>query len=184
MTEPNPERILVVPGWTGSGPEHWQTRWERDRPGLTRVEMGDWDRPDRAAWVARLDAAVAEGPAPVLVAHSLGCLAVAHWATGEPSAPASAALLVAPPDVEREDAPAEIAGFAPIPLRPLPFPSVLVASRTDPWTEFGRAWVIAEAWGSSLVDAGDAGHLNTDAGYGPWPEGEALLDGLLVLHDS
>lgn len=181
MAEPNEDRVLVIPGWTGSGPGHWQTLWERARPGIVRVEMEDWDRPDRAAWVARLDDAVSAGPPPVLVAHSLGCLVVAHWAAGEPAARARAALLVAPPDVEAEGTPAELAGFVPIPIRPLPFPSVVVASRTDPWIEFGRAWAIAEAWGSSLVDAGDAGHLNTDAGYGPWPDGEALLAGLLEL---
>ena len=175
-------RNLTVPGWTGSGPDHWQSLWERARPEIGRVEMPDWERPELEAWVTSLEAALAEGPPAILAAHSLGCLAVVHWAVrsgGEDAAArVRAALLVAPPDAERDDAPPEIAGFAPIPREPLPFESVLVASATDPWIEPDRARDLARAWGSRFVDAGDAGHLNTDAGFGPWPEGEALLDEL------
>lgn len=168
-------RVLTIPGWTGSGSDHWQSIWERERPAIERVAMPDWDRPDRAAWVATLEATVAEGPPPVLVAHSLGCLAVVHWAEGLAAGRVRGALLVAPPDVERDDVPEEIAGFGPIPMEPLPFRAVVVASRTDPWTAFDRSAALARAWGASLVDAGEAGHLNTDAGYGPWPSGEVLL---------
>jgi hypothetical protein len=173
--------ILVVPGWTSSGPEHWQSLWERANPAWRRVEQRDWETPDPAEWVATLDAAVAAAPAPpVLVAHSLGCIAVAHWVARSPSAPAAGALLVAPADVEREDAPAALRAFAPIPLRPLPFPALVVASRDDPYVTFARAGAMAAAWEAELVDAGYAGHLNTAAGFGPWPVGQALLHGLLA----
>lgn len=146
--------------------------------------MPDWDRPEPDEWVAALDAAVAAGEPPILAAHSLGCLAVVRWTAGGDASRARAALLVAPPDVERDDAPPEIAGFAPIPTGRLPFAAVVVASRTDPWIDFDRARQLARAWGAEFVDAGDAGHVNTEAGFGPWPEGEALLAGLIALHDS
>jgi uncharacterized protein len=123
----------------------------------------------------------------VLVAHSLGCIAIAHWAAEYKHGGAGrvlAALLVAPADVDAPTARQAVHGFRPVPLGPLPFSSVVVASRTDPYLSFERATELAQAWGSSLVDAGDAGHLNTDAGYGPWPEGERIAPSGLRLMRS
>jgi uncharacterized protein len=115
----------------------------------------------------------------VLAAHSLGCLAIAHGLR-EGALPIHGALLVAPPDVERPDFPPVLEGFAPIPRERLPFPSIVVASRNDPFSAFERAEALAAAWGSQLVDVGAQGHINADAGFGPWPLGERLLDALRV----
>jgi predicted alpha/beta hydrolase family esterase len=124
--------VLIVPGYTNSGPEHWHSRWERALPNCSRVEQRDWEHPVRSEWEEALAAAIrAQSAPPVLVAHSLGCLTVAHWASGA-TAPVRAALLVAPPDVEQADTPAVLRDFAPVPLRQLSFPSILVASGTDP----------------------------------------------------
>jgi predicted alpha/beta hydrolase family esterase len=145
--------------WTNAGPQHWLTLWEQAHPEYRRVEQRDWDTPERVEWIATLDRAIrASVSPPILVAHSLGCIAIAHWA-GEHGKDAagrvSAALLVAPADVEAQSAPQEVRGFRPVPLAALPFPSVLVASRTDRSVSFARATRFAQAWGSSLVDAGD-----------------------------
>jgi len=175
--------VLIVPGWTNSGPEHWQSVWERAHSTYRRVEQRDWEHAVRDEWVAALDRAVAGAVGPVvLVAHSLGCHTVAHWTAMRPRSAGElvrGALLVAPPDPEHPAWPAEIVGFAPVPPRPLPFPSILVASANDPWDPARRAEAYAAAWDSRLVDVGDAGHINADAGYGPWPAGERLLAELL-----
>jgi predicted alpha/beta hydrolase family esterase len=176
--------VLIVPGWTNSGPEHWQSRWEKAHPTWRRVEQGDWDSPEPQAWLSALTAAVAEttartGELPLLVGHSLGALLIAAWAAAQPDARAAAALLVAPPDVERSDTPSELVSFAPMPRARLPFPSVLAASRTDPYLSWNRAVEFAAAWGSSLHDCGAVGHLNTAAGFGAWPQGERLLAALM-----
>ena len=116
----------------------------------------------------------------VLVGHSLGVLAIAHAAPLLPSGKVQGAFLVSVPDVERADfVPAIDRAFAPIPRDPLPFPSVLVASRTDPHCEYDKAEDLAYTWGSAFVDAGDAGHLNTESGHGPWPEGLMRFAGFL-----
>src|SRR5205814_7192646 len=113
----------------------------------------------------------------VLVAHSLGCLAAVHWA-GVRSRAVAGALLVAPPDVE-DDWAALVKDFAPIPTAPLPFPSIVVTSTDDPYAEIARTQFWARAWGSRLVSLGAAGHVNADAGYGPWPAGLELLAPLM-----
>ena len=168
--------ILIIPGLGGSGPEHWQSLWQARLPNAARVEQADWDKPDRAGWIAALDAAVvAAGAPPVLVVHSLSCALVAHWAAAH-RRPVHAALLVGPADVDSDaHTPPEAHVFRPMPMTRLPFPTIVVASRNDPYVDFRRAQVFAEAWGADLVDAGNAGHINSSAGYGEWPAGEALL---------
>jgi predicted alpha/beta hydrolase family esterase len=167
--------VLILPGWGDSGPKHWQSLWQQANPAFRRVVQRDWEYPIRAEWVETLarEIRAAERP-PVIVAHSLGCVAVAHAVSAAPLA-IHGALLVAPPDVEHPDFPPVIEGFAPIPRARLPFPSIVVVSRNDPHTAFERAQALAGAWGSRLVDAGNSGHINTDAGFGPWPLGETLL---------
>lgn len=172
--------ILLIPGYTGAGPEHWQTLWEARLPNTRRVRQRDWDRPDRREWTAALHREVRRCAAPpVLVAHSLGCITVAWWAALH-AARVRGALLVAPADVEAPDALEELRGFAPIPMAALPFPSIVVMSEDDPFATSARSRALASAWGSRLVSAGAAGHLNTATGLGAWPAGLELLEQLLA----
>ena len=174
----------MLPGWTNSGPEHWQSQWERACPEYRRIEQANWDTPTREDWLPTIDSAIAEAAPPVvLVAQSLGCIAAVEWARGAEPATlrrVAGAFLVAPADVERKDAGRVIRHWRPIPLTRLPFPSVVVASRTDPYAAFARSEHFAAAWGSTLVDIGDAGHINTASGHGPWPEGQQLLTDFLA----
>lgn len=171
--------VLLVPGLDNSGPDHWQSHWERGRTDCRRVELGLWDRPHRNTWVNQLNLAIRQAGRPVvLVAHSLGCLAVAWWAQLERpgrDGPVRAALLVAPPAVDHAPLDPRLCGFAPTPRAPLPFPALLVASRNDPYMAFPAARRLARDWRCGLVDAGRAGHINAAAGLGDWPFGQDLL---------
>jgi predicted alpha/beta hydrolase family esterase len=173
---------LVIPGLYDSGPEHWQSLWCLEDSSCRRVELGDWDRPSRALWVSRLDRAIAREREPVvLAAHSLGCLAVAWWAaeaSGDRLQKVRAALLVAPPDVDRPGADPRLGQFAPAPSAPLPFPALLIASRDDRYARFERLAMLAGQWGAGLVDVGALGHINAESLIDDWPEGKALLRAL------
>ena len=180
MAPVNPQQVLVLPGWQGSGAEHWQSRWEQ-LYGYQRVEQHDWMRPLRGDWSVRLEETVLDAPGPVvLVAHSLGCILTAWWAAhSKHTAKVQGALLVAPGDVERPELAAPLHGWTPIAMQSLPFPSVLIGSRNDPFCTFERAQTLAGAWGSRFVDLGAHGHINAESGLGDWPEGHAWLDSLL-----
>ena len=169
--------VLTLAGLWNSGPQHWQSLWEHRHPAWQRVAHRDWTNPDCHEWVAELDAAIAASEAgpPVLVAHSLACVMVAHWAGSGSALKIAGALLVAPSDVEAPSYPLEPTGFGPMPLQQLPFPSIVVASANDPYVTLKRARAFAAAWGSSFVEIGDAGHINAASGYGAWPQGEQLL---------
>lgn len=173
------DNVLILPGLGSSGPRHWQTLWELSHPEFVRVRQRDWKRPVCDDWVAAIEAAVERaGPDVVLVAHSLACLAVAHWAVGRHS-PIKAALLVAVPNSKRPDFPREVVGFDETPTARFAFPSTVVASDDDPFGSAENAERLAVAWGSRVVRIGARGHINADSGLGDWPEGYALLQALL-----
>jgi predicted alpha/beta hydrolase family esterase len=172
--------VLLVPGLGNSGPQHWQTLWEQ-RHHYPRVEQADWDQPAGPEWVQTLAKTIAQIPGPVvLVAHSLGCATVAKWAQAFPTEAVVGALLVAPADTDLPDFPPEVTGFAPMPLRALPFPSIVVASTNDQYVTLPRATAFAAAWGSRLVNVGAQGHLNVDSDLGMWPAGQEVLAQLLA----
>jgi hypothetical protein len=169
---------FVLPGLNNSGPQHWQTRWEKLH-GFTRIHQRDWDTPDREDWIHTINETIAPFPSEnvVLIAHSLACCAVAHWA--DRYGPfIKGAFLVAPSDVEGPNYPSGTTGFAPTPLSPLPFPSLVVASSDDKYVSLIRAAYFAGKWHSSFIDIGEKGHINADSGLGDWPEGYQLLQQL------
>lgn len=173
--------ILIVPGYDNSGPDHWQTRWEAQLSTARRVEQANWLEPDREAWASRIVEEVERAVRPVvLVAHSLGVVAVAYAAPRLRGEKVRGAFLVGLPDVEDPSFALDAEkSFAPIPREPLPFPSVLVASRNDPYCSYEKAEDVSYAWGAAFVDAGESGHMNTASGHGPWPEGLMRFAGFL-----
>ncbi|MVT11268.1 RBBP9/YdeN family alpha/beta hydrolase [Chitinophaga tropicalis] len=171
--------VLTVPGLYGSGPEHWQTIWEK-LPGFKRIEQQNWDAPALKDWVQTIEEAVTEaGPDVVIAAHSLGCIALVHWAR-QTQQQIRGALLVAPADAERPGFPEAATGFTPIPLEPLPFKSIVVSSTNDEFASLQRAQSFADAWGSRFVNAGEIGHINAASKLGEWPIGQKLVTELVM----
>lgn len=168
--------ILIVPGYTNSGPEHWQTRWQQKLSTSRRVEQAEWSKPVREDWVARLVEEVNASTKPVvLVAHSLGVATAIH-ALPQIGNKIAGAFFVALPEVTNPGIrPRHLMTFGPYPRDPLPFPSVAIASRNDPFGSYEHADDITAAWGSLLIDAGMSGHINVESGHGPWPEGTMVF---------
>ncbi len=165
-----PVRVLVIPGLRDSGPTHWQSWLQQGCPHSVRVQQDDWSKPELQRWADRIDETLAAQPPArwIAVAHSFGCLALMrHLATrSAASAPdhgIGSALLVAPADPDKF-------GIAPLlSTHRLGIDSVLIASETDPWMSFGKAAGWARHWGSTLINLGDAGHINVDSGHGALP---------------
>jgi uncharacterized protein len=171
--------MIFIAGFGGSGPDHWQTRWRQRMPNARLVELADWNAPDRDSWIVAIVSACREAQRPILfLAHSLGVVALAHAAASAPVDRIKGAFLVAPPSDEALRS-IGLSAFAPSPSKPLPFPSLIVASRNDPYGPYPAAEAKARAWGSSLHDAGESGHINAESGHGPWPEGAMRLAGFV-----
>ncbi len=164
--------ILIVPGYLDSGPDHWQSRWEKKLSTARRVVQRDFVHPNRMEWVEAIRREVLVSPKPaVLVAHSLGVIAALHAAQQLREKIAGAFLVAPPSDEAIREMPAIDQAFLPIPRGPLPFPAVLVGSSDDPYAEASFTRRLAEDIGARFIDAGAAGHINPDSGHGPWPEG-------------
>lgn len=160
-----PPRLLIVPGLHDSGPAHWQSWLQSHYRHSLRVVQRDWGTPDLERWAARIGATLDRaGPGPwIAAAHSFGCLALVRHLADRPDSPLRAVLLVAPAEPDKF-------GLAEsLPRRPLPLPALLVGSQTDPWMSAASARRWAGRWGAHWINLGDAGHINTEAGFGPLP---------------
>ena len=180
-------RFLLLHGWNGNKPEHWQ-EWlasELTSAGhdVSLPRMPDPTAPRLAAWLTNLHAAVcsltANGDEITVVAHSLGSITWMHYATAAASAGvASRVLLVAPPyvapDVLPIDAPVTIKEFFPPPLvsgaiAAASFQTDIIASDNDKYATYDQVRVYSERLGVPLHLMSGAGHISSTSGYGPWP---------------
>ncbi|KXS53836.1 MAG: Uncharacterized protein AWU57_1788, partial [Marinobacter sp. T13-3] len=171
---------LIIPGWNGSGTNHWQSHWQLLLPNSKRIHVASWSQPDPEDWIEAIDRDVRNAPTDkvVLVAHSLGCVAVAHWSRrygAERANRIKSALLVAPADTERDSAPDALRPFAPIPDDYFPFPSLVVGSTNDRAASANRARDLALHWGSEFELLPGVGHVNTESGHQRWIEGLRYL---------
>src|SRR5688572_25371277 len=183
MNSPLP--ILIVPGFQGSGPDHWQSWLQAQKPEARRIEGIDWDKPVLALWAERVRDELARAAHPLrVIAHSFGCLATVVAVADRPEQVAEL-ILVAPADPDRFD----FTGLKPqdfpygsfslseaLPRRPLHVSGTVVASQNDPWLSFTAAANLARDWGLEVHDEGHAGHINADSGYGPWPDLLKILE--------
>ncbi len=166
---------LILPGIGNSDPDHWQSLWERANPSFMRIQQRDWDHPVCKEWMETLENTLSSVDANVvLVAHSLACALVAHWAN-ETRLNIKGALLVAPPNPNGPNFPKEAVGFSPLPMDSFAFPSIVVASSNDPYGNLEFAKSVASSWGARFVNIGHAGHINSNSGLGEWNEGFSLF---------
>ena len=173
------KKILTIPGYGGSGKGHWQTIWESEDSAIIRVEQDDWDKPQLEQWVDRLDSYINKDEHYILVGHSLACALISHWASKHNTSAIIGALLVAPADVDSPmHTPEEIRNFMPMPLKKLPFKSIVVASDNDPYVSFERAKFFADAWGSRIINFGSNGHINAESELSSWELGKKWLSEL------
>jgi predicted alpha/beta hydrolase family esterase len=167
--------VLLQPGIYNSGPQHWQSHWEREHRNVMRVEQRNWTHPVCGEWVRRLDQCIeACVVPPVLVAHSLGCLAAARWCASS-DRPLRGLVLVAVPDPAGPGFPADASGFGEVPPHLGGRPVTLVSSSDDPYSSAAFTRAAVKAWSARHVSLGAAGHINAESGLGAWRQGWDLV---------
>ena len=172
-------KVFTVPGLYNSGPDHWQTHWEKEH-GFTRIEQKEWETPVCDDWLQTIDEIIIKHPLSevILIGHSLACCTIVRWAEKYQRI-IKAALLVAPSDVEAPSYPPGTKGFSPMPKYKLPFPSIVIASTDDEYVTMERAKELASNWGSELINVGELGHINSSSNLGNWPFGYSVLKRLM-----
>lgn len=167
---------FIVPGLGNSGPEHWQTYFETLGDNFQRVNQQEWDAPACKDWIETIDKSISDYDLStvVLIGHSLGCSAIAHWAA-KYKRKIKGAMLVAPSDMEAPQYTFPTKGFNPMPAERIDFKTIVVASSNDVWVSLERAQYFANNWNSEFIAIGEAGHINVSSGFGEWKEGLEIL---------
>ncbi len=166
--------LIFIPETGPVRDDHWIARWSAKLSTARLVAAID-----PVATPAALTAAAQLAERPVLlIGHSTGAIAVALAAPALQDVDIRGAFLVAPP---ADDSLETLDGgvWREAPRVRLPWPSVLLASRTDPWASHRQSLALASDWGADFVDAGEAGRIDADSGHGPWPDGLLKLGGFL-----
>jgi uncharacterized protein len=173
-------KFFIIPGYGNSGDEHWQTYFETKLDNCSRINQDSWDHPTCDDWVNGINDSLANEDLSnsILITHSLGCLALVHWVNRFGKKP-KGAMIVAPPDLENPYQDLNLESFTPIPLNKLNFSSIVVRSSNDHWSSMERSKLFSDSWGSKLITLDNAGHINTDSGYGKWDQGLEILNELL-----
>lgn len=170
-------RILIVPGYHGSGEGHWQTWLEGELRFCRCVSGIDWERPQLHIWAQEIRREILASHEPlIIVAHSFGCLATAVAVEGL-SDKVAGVILVAPADPDRfaisgprQGDAANLPSIAQyLPAKPLNTAGLLIASQNDPWMKYQHAYAWAKRWNVEFFNAGYVGHINIESGHGEWP---------------
>lgn len=167
---------FIIPGLGNSGPEHWQTFFEKSADNFNRINQQEWDAPICNEWISTIEKILSNVDlnTVVLIGHSLGCSTIVHWAA-KYGKKIKGALLVAPSDLEAPQYLFPTKSFEPIPMSKINFKTIVVASEDDEWVSFDRAKLFANNWGSEFINIGKAGHINVLSGYGEWQQGLEIL---------
>lgn len=176
--------ILILPGWKDSEPEYWQGIWLKKYPNALKVRQDNWMFPEKSAWVKTINDYIEHYKENniIFVGHSLACATFVYWSemySADTSASIKGTLLVSPSDMDVVDFPKEVNGFPPMPLEPLNCKTIVAASENDPFVSMDRAKYFAHSWKARLINIGPHGHINVEAGFGEWPEGEGILRELM-----
>ena len=181
--------ILVLHGWGGNKPEHWQEhlvlKLATEGVDIRYPKFTDPKAPNLAIWLDELSKVIEDIPEDAIVtvlAHSLGSILWMHYAAeavdSEPTVRPTRVLLVAPPYVVREipplDAPEGASAFFPPPMSPAGIKAaasetILVASDTDDYATFDQSAAYADRLGIPIYKLPGAGHISPYYGYGEWP---------------
>jgi predicted alpha/beta hydrolase family esterase len=174
--------FLILHGWQGSGPDHWQT-WLAPRlaaagEAVRYPDLPDPDHPDASEWAAAIRSELEEMTGEqTVVCHSLACLLWAREAAQIAERhPVDRVLLVAPPCPVTPIT--GVSDLYPTPLDPVGMAGSarearVVGSDADPYCPAGHERSFARPLGLPIDILGGAGHINAEAGFGPWPAVEA-----------
>lgn len=181
--------LVIVPGMRDHVEAHWQTWLAHVSPNSLSVPPLGREDLSLDLHVRALEHCVAQASEQVqLVAHSAGCITVAHWAgQSQLTARVQSAFLAAPPDLDTPlpkgyPLPAELdsGGWLPVPRIRLPFPTWVGLSENDPLGRLDEIERLAQDWDAQTLKLGAVGHLNPQFGFGPWPAVLNILQRLRV----
>lgn len=166
-------RVLLLHGWGGSDFPHWQS-WlageiAKEYGHVQFLRFSNYDAPKLSLWLEELQEALAAFKPDIVICHSLANTLWFHLCDANAMQEVQKLYLVAPPSMECKVE--ELSEFFPIkpPKNLYAKETLLIASTNDPYMSEEEAKALQKELRVELKVLQNAGHVNTDSGYGEWP---------------
>ncbi len=174
-------KILLLHGWGGSDTPHWQAQLAceiaKNYGTVSFPLLDNCHFPSKNRWMKQVKTLLEEFKPDTVVCHSLANT-LWFWLCKENEIEAVKRLImVAPPSLSTEES--TIKTFFPTPLpKNLKAEKIeMIVSDNDPYIDADEAKSIAKHYAIPIKIIKDAGHINSDSGYGKWDYIEKLVIG-------
>lgn len=166
------KKVLLLHGWGGSDAPHWQSyiasELAKEYGCVNFLHFSDVDEPSLSVWMKELHTTLAEFQPDIVICHSLANTLWFHMCNAKPMRVIETLYLVAPPSMNCKVE--ELQEFFPVqtPKNLYAKNSFLVSSTNDPYMSKEEALALKEELGVPMKLILNAGHINSDSGYGKW----------------
>jgi predicted alpha/beta hydrolase family esterase len=165
-------KILILHGWGGSDFPHWQSwlasKLASDGYPVYFPQLPFMHTPRKKVWLETLDEIMESFRPDRVVCHSLGNMLWFWYAKKYPEKLFDKVLLVAPPS--RDTNIKAVDTFFPYPkAATLSNNALFVVSTDDKYMNINEATELQKELRCEMKIIENAGHLNSDGGYGAWP---------------
>ena len=167
------QKVLLVHGWGGSDFPHWQS-WlageiAKDYSTVCFPKLQDTELPNKEAWAKQLKEHLESFQPDIVICHSVANILWFHLCNEAKLQKVKKLYLVAPPSLQCNIE--ELQSFFPVDIPKDLYAQevLLIASTNDPYMTLQEAQKLQEDLGVEMKVLQNAGHINTDGGYGEWP---------------
>jgi len=167
------KKVLLLHGWGGSDFPHWQS-WlaseiAKEYGTVSFLKFSNFDFPDLEVWKKELKEELESFKPDIVICHSLANTLWFHLCVDSKLQEVEKLYLVAPPSFNC--AVEEIKSFFPLnlPTNTMAKETLLVSSTNDPYMTIDEAKELQKSLNIKMIVLDNAGHINTDSGYGEWP---------------
>ncbi len=167
------KRVLILHGWGGSDFPHWQS-WlagevAKDYGCVSFLKLSNIDLPDKDEWINELKHELEEFKPNIVICHSVANILWFHICNEGKIREVEHLFLVVPPSLKCDIK--ELESFFPceIPTKLYAKKPLLITSTNDPYMTMQEADELQKALNIEMLVLQNAGHINSESGYGEWP---------------
>ncbi|MCK9472523.1 alpha/beta hydrolase [Sulfurimonas sp.] len=167
------KRVLILHGWGGSDFPHWQS-WlsaeiAKNYGCVSFLKFSDFDFPNKNEWIIQLTKELEDFKPDIVICHSLANILWFHLCNEGKIREIENLFLVVPPSLKCDIK--ELESFFPCkaPVNLYAKKSLLITSTNDPYMTQQEAQTLQKMLAIKMIVLEDAGHINSQSGYGQWP---------------
>lgn len=165
-------RVLILHGWGGSDFPHWQawlaSKLAKNYGNVNFLKFSNYDFPNKNIWKKQLIKEINKYKPDIVVCHSVANILWFELCNEIKIKKIKKLFLVSPPSLSCGIE--ELKSFYPckIPTNLFAKDVILISSTNDPYITKKEINNIAKKLNIPTKILQDAGHINTDSGYGKW----------------